>query len=496
MSNASVTRLPSSQSSELRELWNVEAEQALLGSLLVSNEMIERLPENFGPEHFYDQLHARIFTRIRERIDRGQGANATTLLTLFEGDKAIEEVGGTEYLRRLPEAAISFLHARDYAEEIYDHAIRRMLIEVAGDIAHAARDGASGRSPEDQVRDAEQRLYALGEQGRIGTGFKPFSQLAYEAVQQAADAARQGGVSGLSTGLVDLDKIIGGLKKTDLIIVAGRTSMGKSALAINVAFNVAERILREKSGNGGSERRSVAYYSLEMAGLQLINRILSTESEIRTEQIQRGMISQRELERFTDVCADLGELPLLVNDAGSMTIDQLCSSARRLRRTMGIEAIFVDYLQLVDSSFLTRREGRVQQVAEVSRRLKALAKELDVPVVALAQLSRALMERKSRVPQLSDLRESGSIEQDADIVLLIHRESYYLEREKPDISEKEAYQAWMDKKERAHNTAMIYVAKNRNGRTGQAEVRFDEAYTRFSNLDREELAPAGAGEFG
>ena len=479
------------QSEDLRGLWNIEAEQALLGALLISNDMIYRVPDNFGPEHFYDPLHGRIFEAISKRIQVGQDASPITLRTLFEGDKAMEEVGGASYLKRIMEASLSFAHARDYAEDIYGRAIRRMLIEVAGDIESTARDSSSGRTPEDQVRDAEQRLYALGEQGRIDTGFRPFSDLAVESINRAYHASTHGGATGLPTGFVDLDRIIGGLKETDLIIIAGRTSMGKSALAINMAFNVARRLLAANA-ESGDRPRGVAYFSLEMDGLQLINRILSSQSQILTRDLQSGRLTEAQMDRFARISSDLSELPLYVNDAGTMSIDQLCSSARRLRRQKGVDAIFVDYLQLVDSSIFARREGRVQQVAEVSRRLKGLAKELEIPVVALAQLSRLVEARASKVPQLSDLRESGSIEQDADIVLLIHRESYYLDREKPAISDQDKWNDWQAKREQAHNLAKVLIAKHRNGATADVDLYFDETYTQFSDLDRHE-DDAGAG---
>ncbi len=485
---------PAGQSSDLRGLWNIEAEQALLGALLISNEMIYRVPENFGREHFYDPLHGRIFEAIVKRIQGGQDASPITLRTLFEGDKAMEEVGGADYLKRIMEASLSFAHARDYAEDVYGRAIRRMLIEVAGEIEHTARDGTSGRSPEDQVRDAEQRLYALGEQGRIDTGFRSFSEFAVESINRAFHARQHGGATGLPTGFLDLDRIIGGLKETDLIIVAGRTSMGKSALAVNMAFNVARQLMLESS-KSNERPRGVAYFSLEMDGLQLINRILSSQSRILTRDLQAGRLSEEQFDRFARISADLSQLPLYVNDAGSMSIDQLCSSARRLRRQRGVDVIFVDYLQLVDASIFTRREGRVQQVAEVSRRLKGLAKELEIPVVALAQLSRLVESRTSKVPQLSDLRESGSIEQDADIVLLIHRESYYIEREKPSISDQEKWNEWQAKREQAHNLAKVLVAKHRNGATADIELYFNETYTQFEDLDRHEADGTVGSEF-
>ena len=480
---------------ESATLWNVEAEQALLGALLISNEMYYRVPENFRPEHFYDPLHGRIYEAIARRIQAGLGASPITLLTQFEGDKALEEVGGPRYLRQVMEASLTFTHARDYAEDIYGRAIRRLLIELAGEIERQARDGRAGRSAEDQVRDAEQRLYSLGEQGRIDTGFRRFSELAIDAIDRTHHARVHGGAVGLPTGFADLDQVIGGLKPTDLIIVAGRTSMGKSALAINMAFNVARQMMRERDGSEDAGH-SVAYYSLEMDGLQLINRILSSQSRILTRQIQSGRMSDAQMDRFARVAADLGELPLYVNDEGTMSIDQLCSSARRLRRQRGVDAIFVDYLQLVDASQSARREGRVQQVAEVSRRLKGLAKELEIPVVALAQLSRLVESRASKIPQLSDLRESGSIEQDADIVLLIHRESYYLEREKPDIDDTDEWNRWEAKREKAHNVAKLFVAKHRNGATADLELRFDETYTQFSNLADVEDDHAAGREFG
>jgi len=476
------------------ELGNIEAEQALLGALITSNELIGRLPENFGPEHFFEPLHGRIYERIHRRIQDGRDASPLTLRVFFEGDEAIQEVGGVRYLQVLTEFAISYSNAAEYAKDIYDRALRRMLVDVAGEIDGNARDGKAGRPAEDQIRDAEQMLYQLGERGRVETGFRSFGTLAKTSLDRIDEAIRTGGKSGLATGLADIDNLIGGLKDTDLIVIAGRTSMGKSALAVSMAYNIACRKMREADGQAGRVRR-VAYYSLEMDAVQLTERILTAQSGLQSKDLYAGRISDDEHERLGEVVRDLEMLPLIVNDAGMLTIDQLCANARREKRRRDICAIFVDYLQLVDPSNLVRRENRVQQVGEVTRRLKALAKELEVPVVALAQLSRMVDTRSNRMPQLSDLRESGSIEQDADVVMLIHREYYYLQREKPQIEDREAFQEWNDRCERSFNTATVYVAKNRNGAVGQVELLFQEELAQFSNLAQDDVA-SSMDEFG
>ena len=478
---------------------NLEAEQALLGSLLVSNNMIDSIPDQLGGLHFFEPLHGRVFEEIKQRIHAGRDASPISLKDRFASDEAMRELGGPAYLARLAEAGFSFVHARDYADTVYGLALRRMLIEVAGEIGRTAFDGASEIEPVEQVRFAEEKLHTLGERGKLDEGFQSFVSIAASSVERADKARRQGGAPGLSTGLSDLDAIIGGLKETDLIIIAGRTSMGKSALAVNMAFHIARELMMKAEDDKSGERRGVvAYYSLEMDGMQLVNRVLSAQSRIFTHKIQSGRLSEVEFESFIRTADDLSRLPLYVNDAGLMTIDHLCSSARRLQRQRGLKVIFVDYLQLLESSLWTRRENRVQQVAEVTRRLKALAKDLNVPVIALAQLSRQVETRESRIPQLSDLRESGSIEQDADIVLLLHRQEYYLQREKPNQAESEKFQNWQDKMAAVHNQADIFVAKHRNGRTGEVTAYFDIKFTQFSDLSElgEEGADPQGWEFG
>ena len=477
-------------------LYNVEAEQALLGSLLVNNRMLDKINEDLIGEHFHDPLHGRIFDAINQRIRSGQGVSAVTLKSHFANDPALLELGGPRYFIRLAEAAFSVSNAPDYATTIYELALRKLLIQLGDEIRHEAGNGASTLKAEEQIERAERDLYNLGEKGRVERGFKPFGSLLVDATKQAERARKKrGSIIGLPTGLRDLDRLIGGLQNSDLVIIAGRTAMGKSALAGHIAFSTAlhaaenreEENREEESGDeqatreaGGRKRpRGILYFSLEMSAVQLTTRILAGQSHISSQRIARGELTKHEFEEFIRVANKLSELPLYLDDTPAMNIGTLCTRARRMKRQVGVAAIFVDYLQLIESS--RRGENRVQQVTEVSQRLKGLAKELDVPVIALAQLSRQVETRDSKQPQLSDLRESGSIEQDADIVALLHREEYYLERIKPlddDVKRPE----WDTQMEQVENIAQLHIAKHRNGPTDTLHLHFDRHYTTFGDL--------------
>ncbi len=479
---------------------SIEAEQALLGSLLLSNDMLDRVPEHLAPEHFHEPLHGRIFEVINKRIRGGQGVSPITLTPHFESDEAMAEMGGPDYLVRLAGAAVSIRHARDYADTVYGLALRRMLVALGEDIQDTARDGANELNPQQQIREAERKLYALGERGKIESGFRQFSPLAVEAIERAVKAYKwEGEAYGLSTGLLDIDRKIGGLRESDLIIVAGRTAMGKSALAINIAFHAAKAGSPATRGDPeeGKPAGGVAYFSLEMSAIQLATRILSSQSRIPSQNISRGKLTEQEFQEFVRVSNELSELPLYIDDTAALDIDSLCSRARRLQRQRGLDVVFVDYLQLVESTL--RREAREQRVAEVSRRLKALAKELNIPVVALAQLSRQVEARESKRPQLSDLRESGSIEQDADIVILIHREEYYVERDRPPERDQVKFVKWQDEMAKVHNLAELHIAKHRNGPTGNVDLFFDRHFTQFGDYrpgEDHELDNTGIREFG
>ncbi len=478
---------------------SIPAEQALLGSLLHNNAMFDRLPEALRQDHFFEPLHGRIFQMIVKRMQTGHGVSPITLAPAFETDEAMSQMGGTQYLARLAGAAVSWSHVRDYANIVYDTALRRMLIDLGGSIQSMARDGAAELGPQEQVRQAEQMLYKLGEDGAVETGFRTFAEVAVDAVVQAEEKAKQRStVSGLSSGFIDFDRKTSGLHRSDLVIIAGRTSMGKSALAMNIAFNIANAALMEDQAASDEDHRRlpvVAYFTLEMSAVQLANRILSARSGVTTNDITKGRIREDQFSSFVRAADELSQLPLYIDDTPSLDIDSLCTRARRLSRQRGLRAVFVDYLQLVEGSIVSRRDSREQRVAEVSRRFKGLAKELGVPVVALAQLSRQVESREEKTPLLSDLRESGSIEQDADLVCMIHRPEYYLSLEEPK-ADPSKHEEWQRKMDELHNVAYLDIAKHRNGPTGRVTLHFDKDHIRFTNAVSDEEVPEAVEAFG
>jgi replicative DNA helicase len=466
---------------------NIEAEQALLGALLVNNDVYDRVAALVQPAHFFDPVHARIFEVSGERIRRNTLATPVTIKAFFEDDPGLKELGGPAYLARLAGSAISLFAARDYAQLIYDLAIRRELILIGQDIAEKAARMEVDREPRDQIVEAEQALYQLGEQGKVDKGFQSFRSAVVDAVQVANAAyLRDGGLAGLSTGLADLDKKLGGLHPSDLLILAGRPSMGKTSLATNIAFNIA-RAYRKGTKPDGSEGAIeggvVGFFSLEMSAEQLAARILSEAARVPSHQIRHGDMTEDEMRRFIEAAKALENCPLFIDDTPALPISTVAARARRLKRQHGLDVLFVDYLQLARPAS-SRSEGRVQEVSEITQGLKAIAKELDIPVVALSQLSRQVEGREDKRPQLSDLRESGSIEQDADVVMFVFREEYYKEREKPGDHDIEAMMKWKDAMSALHGKAEIIIGKQRHGPIGTIELAFEGEFTRFSNLVR------------
>jgi len=463
---------------------SVEAEQQLLGAILTNNEIFDRVSSIISMDHFYDPVHARIFDVAAQRISKNALASPVTLKAFLEDDEGLKELGGPAYLARLAGAAVSAFAARDYAQMIYDLAIRRELIQLGHEIAAKASKVEVASEPREQIVEAEQKLYKLAEQGRSETGFQSFLRAVTDAVQVANAAyQRDGGLAGVSTGLVDLDKKLGGLHKSDLLILAGRPSMGKTSLATNVAFNIARSYRKgllpdgtEGSVNGGV----VGFFSLEMSAEQLAARILSEASEVPSEQIRRGDMTEVEFRRFVDAAKELEACPLYIDDTPALPISQVAARARRLKRTHGLDALFVDYLQLLRGA--GRTENRVNEISEITQGLKAIAKELDIPVIALSQLSRQVESREDKRPQLSDLRESGSIEQDADVVMFVFREEYYVEREKPSDDRLEEMAAWQERMERLHGKAEVIIGKQRHGPIGSVDLSFEGQFTRFGNL--------------
>ena len=418
---------PASDVATLGVPHSIEAEQQLLGAILTNNDLFDRVAQILRAEHFYDPVHARIFETAAARIAKNNLASPVTLKAFLEDDAGLAELGGPAYLMRLAGAAISSFAVRDYAEMIYDLAIRRELIDVGNEIAAKAARVEVQSEPKEQIVEAEQKLYALAEQGQTEQGFQSFLTAVTDAVKVANAAyQREGGLAGVSTGLIDMDKKLGGLHRSDLLILAGRPSMGKTSLATNVAFNIArayKKGITSSGEEGAVDGGVVGFFSLEMSAEQLASRILSEVAEIPSNQIRRGDFTEGEFRRIVDAAKELEAAPLFIDDTPALPISQLAARARRLKRTHGLDALFVDYLQLVRGT--GRSENRVNEISEITMGLKAIAKELDIPVVALSQLSRQVENREDKRPQLSDLRESGSIEQDAVVVMFVFREEYY-----------------------------------------------------------------------
>jgi len=465
---------------------NIAAEQQLLGAILSNNEVFDRIASLITAAHFYDPVHARIYDVAAARIQKNLLVSPVTLKPYFADDAGLAELGGAAYLVRLQGASISAFAARDYAQMIYDLAIRRELIALGRDISAEAARVDVENEPKDQIVAAEQKLYQIGEEGRAETGFQSFLKAVTDAVDMANAAYhRDGGLAGLATGLEDIDRKLGGLHRSDLLIIAGRPSMGKTALATNIAFNIAKSYRRgtltdgsEGAVNGGV----VGFFSLEMSAEQLAARILSETSRVPSEQIRRGDMNEAEFRQFVEAAKALEACPLYIDDTAALPISQLAARARRLKRTHGLDLIVVDYLQLVRPA--RARDSRVNEVSEITQGLKAIAKELDIPVLALSQLSRQVENRDDKRPQLSDLRESGSIEQDADVVMFVFREEYYKEREKPADDKLELMADWQVAMERLHGKAEIIIGKQRHGPIGTVELSFEARFTRFGNLVR------------
>ena len=471
---------------------NFEAEQALLGALMLNNKAYDRVSEFLRPEHFAEPGHGRIYAASVKLIERGQIANPVTLKTYLEQDNALNEIGGPEYLAQLAGSVVSIINAGDYGRLIFDLHLRRELIALGGDVVNSAYEPNVDISAVDQIGQAEAKLYDLATTGQTEGGFEDFKSVLIQAVIMAEAAhKRQGKLSGVPTGLIDLDGKLGGLHPSDLVILAGRPSMGKTALATNIAFNAAMLYAEELDTLGhpkAVDGAKVAFFSLEMSAEQLATRILAERAEVASHKIRQGELHHDEFERLTIAAQELHRLKLYIDDTPALSISAIRTRARRLKRKEGLGLIIIDYLQLLRGS-ATSSENRVQEVSEITRGLKALAKELDVPVIALSQLSRAVEQREDKRPQLSDLRESGSIEQDADVVMFVYREQYYLERaepgRRPEESEEkfnERHSKWMERCEEVHNTAEVIVAKQRHGPVGTVRLSFLGEYTKFGNL--------------
>jgi replicative DNA helicase len=463
---------------------NVEAEQQLLGAILTNNEVFDRVSSFLKSEHFFEPTHARIYEISAARIQKNALASPVTLKAFLEDDPGLKELGGPAYLARIAGAAISSFAARDYAQMIYDLAVRRELIRLGRDISAKAARVDVASEPREQIVEAEQALYSLAEQGQAERGFQSFLKAVTDAVMVANAAyQRDGGLAGIATGLIDLDKKLGGLHPSDLLILAGRPSMGKTSLATNIAFNVAKaykRGQRPDGSEGAVNGGVVGFFSLEMSAEQLAARILSEAAEVPSENIRRGDMTEGEFRRFVEAAKALEACPLYIDDTPALPISQVAARARRLKRTHGLDVLIVDYLQLLRGA--GRVENRVNEVSEITQGLKAIAKELNIPVIALSQLSRQVENRDDKRPQLSDLRESGSIEQDADVVMFVFREEYYKEREKPGDHDLEGMAKWQQVMEQVHGKAEVIIGKQRHGPIGNVDLSFEGRFTRFGNL--------------
>lgn len=475
---------------------NVEAEAALLGALMLDNRLVEDVGLKLKPHHFHEELHGRIYDSILKLTDKNMVANPVTLRPMFEADEAMKQVGGAGYLATLTGSGATLIAARDFAQQIYDLALLRALIGVGRDLVESALDTSDEVAPLQQIEKAESELYKVAEEGGADGKAKSFAEATRDALQTAERALNSGGhLSGVTTGLESLNAKIGGLHNSDLIIIAGRPGMGKSALGTNIAFAAAQRFMRD--GEDGIEPEKsvgapVALFSLEMSADQLATRILAEQSGISSENLRMGKISKQEFRQLARAAAELESLPFYIDDTPGLTIAALRARARRLKRQKGIGMVIVDYLQLLQGTGRNSNENRVNEISEISRGLKTLAKELNVPVIGLSQLSRAVEQREDKRPQLSDLRESGSIEQDADIVLFIYREDYYLAARQP-ADDHPDFAEWQEEMGRVYGLAEILVAKQRHGATGKVRVKFDSRITKFSDRVDEGFLPEARG---
>ncbi|MBU74835.1 MAG: replicative DNA helicase [Rhodospirillaceae bacterium] len=472
---------------------NLPAEQNLLGALLLDNSVMERIDDRLQADHFYDPLHGRIFGTMLRLIDRGQLANPVTLKSFFSSAVDSDSDNIEEYLGELADGVISLSQAPDYSLTVYETHLRRELIRIGDDVIHEASHPAVDLPASTLIETAESKLFQLAETGEAGSGLRDFESVIAATINQADIARRsEGKLSGASTSLTDLNNLLGGLHKSDLLILAGRPAMGKSALATTIAFHIAT------TTRTGETAAPVAFFSLEMSAEQLGTRIMSERAQIDSSNIRQGHLTPDDFDRLVKVSNTLSIAPFFIDDTPSLSVSQVASRARRLKRTSGLGLIVVDYLQLLTPQLGIRAENRVQEISNISRSLKAIAKELDVPVMALSQLSRAVEQREDKRPNLADLRESGSIEQDADVVLFIYREEYYLSKKEPERDPRESEEQFNAKNENfmarlqaAENKAEIIVGKQRHGPTGSINVHFEKRFTHFSDLTETSTLPEG-----
>ena len=454
---------------------NLEAEQALLGSILVNNDIIDEISNIITDRDFYDPLHGKIYNLIENLHNKGMIANPITLKNSFEKDENLSEIGGTEYLVKLTRFSSSVKQSVDYAKIIHEKFVRRELVQISEKLSDDSVDESAEKTGEKIIQDTEKLLFDLAERGTFNQSFLKFNQALDQTIEMATNAMKNDqGIVGVPTGLDDLDERLGGLHKSDLVIIAGRPSMGKTALATNIAYYAAKKIL------DSGKKSSVAFFSLEMSSEQLSTRILSEQSRIKSNDIRRGKVSEEEFNRLIESSRSIHELPLYIDETPAITISTLSNRARRIKRLFGLDMIVVDYIQLMTTGS-KRFDGRVQEISEITQGLKALAKELGVPVLALSQLSRAVEQRDDKKPLLSDLRESGSIEQDADVVMFVYRQAYYLERAEPRPATVE-HAEWQAKMNEVSHLAELIIQKQRHGPTGNVMLEFEAMFTKFKDI--------------
>jgi replicative DNA helicase len=471
---------------------NIEAEQSLLGAILVNNDAFYRVSDFLEAKHYFEPLHQTIYETAGSLIRMGKVATPVTLKTFLPAETDIGGMTVGQYLARLAAEATTIINAQDYGRTIYELSLRRDLIRIGEDMVNVAFDAPVDFAPRAQIEDAERQLYELAESGRYDGGFQRFSQALATAVDMAAKAfQRDGKLSGIATGLRDLDTKMGGLQPSDLVIVAGRPGMGKTALATNIAYNVAKAYRGEVQADGTTKAVNggiVGFFSCEMSAEQLATRIIAERTGIPSSSIRRGGITETDFEKIRDYSIELQSLPFYVDETGGLSISQLTARARRLKRQKGLDLLVVDYIQLLQGSGKRGNDNRVQEVTEITTSLKAIAKELNVPVIALSQLSRQVESRDDKRPQLSDLRESGSIEQDADVVMFVFREEYYLANKEPRAGTPE-YEKWQLDMSLVHGKAEVIIGKQRHGPTGTVELQFEASVTRFGDLTHDTNLP-------
>jgi len=460
---------------------NLEAEQGLLGVLLIDNRAMEKVVDFLKAEHFYAPAHQRIYQAIHVMIDRGQTASPVTLKNYFEKDADLEKVGGAGYLVDLAASVVGIVNAADYGHTVYELFLRRELVSLGEDIVHDASEHTLDESATNVIEKAEGKLFSLAETGDARGGFTTLRDSVVTAIEIAENAFKtEGHVTGCTTGLRDLDNKLGGLHKSDLLILAGRPSMGKTSLAVNIAYNAAKRYAE----TGGKEGGRVGFFSLEMSADQLATRILTDEAQISGDSIRKGNLTEDDFRRFVAASHTLSTVPIYIDDTPALSISAVRTRARRLKRQHGLDMLVVDYLQLLrGTGSIQGQQNRVQEVSEITQGLKAIAKELEIPVLALSQLSRQVEQREDKKPQLSDLRESGSIEQDSDVVMFVYREEYYLSREEPSMEDHDKYSTWQEKCARAMNIGEVLIGKQRHGPIGNIRLHFNADITKFSDLD-------------